>query len=179
MTRRGHQLPGEYCLQNVECRQQILLTICVFTQSKGTHSILLVSRPTSFARRLKCAPGNQSGMKRTVECIVNHPFANMEKIHTNWGELYPIFSGSGDRRHQMKGFLQKMDERVVIRSYLVSVGNLQYNSHCVPLQNLVNIWSYKHCQWRHSHLRICIAKPSGAFARFWRSVWVSCVWMGR
>ena len=57
--------------------QQILLTICVFAQSKGTHSILLISRPTSFARRLKCAPGNQSGMNRTIKEMVSHPFVNI------------------------------------------------------------------------------------------------------
>ena len=102
------------------------------------------------------------------------------KIHTNRSELYPISSGSGDRRHQWKRFIQKMDERVIIWSYLVSVSNLQYNSHCVPSQkNLVSIWWCKHYQWRYSHLRICVAKSSGLFARFWRNVWVSCVWMGR
>ena len=79
MTRHGHQLPGEYHLRNVECFEQILLTICVFAQLNGTSSTSLVSRPTSFARRLKYAPGNQSGMNLTVECIVNHPFVDMEK----------------------------------------------------------------------------------------------------
>ena len=134
MTRHSHLLPGEPRLSKYYEVASINPAYYLRFRPIKRYTIDI----TRFSAYFFCLSFKTCSGKPIWEksnCRVNVKsllYEYMEKIHTNWNELHQKLSRNDDRCCQKKRLLQEVDERVVIWSYLVSVSNLQYNSHRVP-----------------------------------------------